>query len=132
MTGLAGAATRAGSSGRRRHAIGAYGERVALAHLTSAGLVLLERNWRCPEGEIDLVLREGAVLVVCEVKTRSSPVGGSPHEAVTPEKVARMRRLAGRWVAERGLRPRDIRLDLVAVYRPRRGAAVVDHVRGIG
>lgn len=120
------------SSALRRHAIGAYGERVALAHLVGAGLVLLERNWRCPEGEIDLILREDAVLVICEVKTRTTPIGGAPHEAVTVAKVERMRRLAASWVLQRGVRPADIRLDLVAVYRSRRGAASVEHIRGIG
>ena len=48
-----------------KQALGAYGETVAARHLVDAGLVLLERNWRCDEGEIDLVLREGSVLVVC-------------------------------------------------------------------
>ena len=55
-----------------RQALGAYGENVAARHLAAKGLVLLDRNWRCPDGEIDLVLRDGAVLVVCEVKTRTS------------------------------------------------------------
>jgi putative endonuclease len=115
-----------------KQALGAYGEAVAARHLVAAGLSLLDRNWRCEEGEIDLVLREGAVLVVCEVKTRSSEACGSPHEAVSPAKLDRLRRLAQRWVDDHGLRPPETRIDLVAVLRPRRGAAVVEHVRGIG
>ena len=59
----------------RRVALGAYGEQVAARHLTEAGLTVLERNWRCPLGEIDLVLRDGATLVVCEVKTRVDKIG---------------------------------------------------------
>ena len=63
-----------------RQAIGAYGESVARRHLSDRGLVVLDRNWRCEAGEIDLVLRDGDVLVVCEVKTRSSAQGcGTPH-----------------------------------------------------
>ena len=72
----------------QRLALGAYGERVAATHLTDQGMVVLDRNWRCDQGELDLVLRDGEVLVACEVKTRSSDVGGSPHEAVGDAKVA--------------------------------------------
>ncbi|CAB4720840.1 MAG: YraN family protein [Actinobacteria bacterium] len=114
-----------------RQALGAYGEAVALRHLLHAGLELVESNWRCAEGEIDLVLRDGEVLVVCEVKTRSSTGAGTPHEAITAVKLDRLRRLAEAWQVERGVRAREVRLDLVAVLRPRRGAAVVDHVRGL-
>jgi len=77
------------STSTRRQALGAYGERLAARHLVEQGLVVLDRNWRCPTGEIDLVLRDGDVLVVCEVKTRTSSVCGSPHEAITPVKLAR-------------------------------------------
>jgi putative endonuclease len=94
-------------------------------------MILLDRNWRCDAGEIDLVLREGDVLVVCEVKTRASEACGSPHEAVTPDKLARLQRLAGRWADERGVRPTEVRIDLVAVRCPRRGAAIVEHVPGL-
>jgi putative endonuclease len=94
-------------------------------------MILLDRNWRCDAGEIDLVLREGDVLVVCEVKTRASEACGSPHEAVTPDKLARLQRLAGRWADERGVRPAEVRIDLVAVRCPRRGAAIVEHVPGL-
>lgn len=114
-----------------RQALGAYGEDVAARHLLGLGLVLLERNWRCDEGEIDLVLRDGATLVVCEVKTRSSDRAGTPHEAITDAKLARLKRLGERWAQERQVRPDGYRVDLVAVLRPRRGAAVVDHVAGL-
>lgn len=113
-------------------ALGAYGESLAARRLTGQGMVLLDRNWRCEEGEIDLVLREGDVLVVCEVKTRSSDRCGTPHEALTEPKLARLRRLAVRWREARGIGPVEIRIDLVAVLRPPRGPALVDHVPGIG
>lgn len=115
-----------------KQALGAYGETVAARHLVAGGLCLLERNWRCDEGEIDLVLREGPVLVVCEVKTRTSEACGSPHEAVSPAKLERLQRLATRWADEHGVHPPETRVDLVAVVRPPRGAALVEHVRGIG
>lgn len=115
-----------------KQALGAYGETLAARHLTEQGMVLLDRNWRCEAGEIDLVLRDGDVLVVCEVKTRSTVHYGTPHEAVTDIKLARLRRLAQRWIEEHGVAVRDIRIDLVGIVRPRRGASVLDHVRGIG
>jgi putative endonuclease len=115
----------------RRRALGAYGERLAARHLTQRGLVVLDRNWRCDAGEIDLVLRDGDVLVICEVKTRTSDACGTPHEAVTPAKLDRLKRLAARWAEDHGVRPAEVRIDLVAVHRPRRGAASVDHVAGL-
>ncbi|WP_151081695.1 YraN family protein [Nocardioides cynanchi] len=115
-----------------RAALGAYGERLAASYLVQQGLVVLDRNWRCDAGEIDLVLRDGEVLVVCEVKTRSSVSCGTPQEAVTPAKLARLRRLAVLWMTAHEVHPREVRIDLVAVLRPRRGASTVDHVRGLG
>jgi len=120
------------TTAQARQALGAYGEDVAARHLVEQGLVLLERNWRCHEGEIDLVLRDGVTLVVCEVKTRTSLQAGTPHEAITDAKLSRLKRLGERWAVERGVRPDGTRVDLVAVLRPRRGPAIVDHVRGLG
>ena len=115
-----------------RQALGAYGETVAERTLTlDEGMVLLDRNWRCAEGELDLVLREGEVLVACEVKTRRSDTSGAPHEAVDSVKLQRLHRLVWRWAEEHGVRAEEVRVDLVAVLRPRRGPALVDHVRGL-
>jgi putative endonuclease len=124
MTGSATAAA--------RQALGAYGESLAARHLVEQGMVVLDRNWRCPAGEIDLVLRDGDVLVVCEVKTRTTLDYGTPHEAVDDAKLDRLRRLAMAWQEERGISAPDVRIDLVAVLRPRRGASTVEHVRGLG
>jgi putative endonuclease len=116
-----------------KQAIGAYGESVARRHLSEQGLVVLDRNWRCERGEIDLVLRDGNVLVVCEVKTRSSAQScGTPHEAITAAKLKRLQRLAIAWQEAHGVRADDVRVDLVAVVRPPRGPAEVEHVKGIG
>ena len=116
---------------RAKDALGAYGERVAAAHLVAAGMTVLDRNWRCPIGEIDIVARDGDVLVVCEVKTRSSTALGHPLEAVTARKAERLRRLAAAWIRERRVHPAEVRIDLVGVLRPARGAAGVEHVRGV-
>jgi putative endonuclease len=113
------------------NAVGAYGERVAVRHLHAHGMRILERNWRCPEGEIDVVAMDGDCLVVCEVKTRRSADFGSPVEAVTWRKAARLRRLAARWLAEHDVEAQDVRVDVVGVLRGRRGPAEVEHLLGV-
>lgn len=119
-------------AGDARRALGAYGETLAARHLTSQGMVLLDRNWRGESGEIDLVLREGSVLVICEVKTRTSDSCGTPHEAVDRAKLDRLRRLASQWLRAHRAHPLEVRIDLVAVHRPRRGPSSLEHVRGLG
>lgn len=119
------------TTAQAKQALGAYGEEVAARHLGDLGMAVLERNWRCSEGEVDILLRDGSTLVVCEVKTRTSLVAGTPHEAITDAKLARLKRLGERWAEEHGIRPAGIRVDLVAVMRPRRGPAQVEHVAGL-
>ena len=113
-----------------RQAVGAYGERVASRYLEAAGLVVLARNWRCPAGEVDLILRDGPDVVFCEVKTRRGADFGTPAEAVTAAKVRKLRRLASEWLAETRVRPREVRFDVVAVRARPRGASAVEHIRG--
>ncbi len=114
----------------RGQALGNYGERIAADRLVAAGMTILDRNWRCPEGEIDIVARDGDVLVVCEVKTRRSTAFGGPLEAITPIKAQRLRRLAACWLRAHDVHPAEIRIDVIGVLRPDRGPAEVDHVRG--
>lgn len=116
---------------QQKDAIGRYGERVAARYLVEQGMVVLDRNWRCPSGEIDIVARDGDTLVVCEVKTRSGVGFGLPVEGVTPVKAARMRRLAALWLQEHPVHPCAVRLDVVGVLRSPRGAASVEHLRGV-
>ena len=112
--------------------LGVRGERIAAHHLVRAGMRVLDRNWRCAAGEIDLVLRDGDTLVICEVKTRTSARFGHPLEAIDDAKAARMHRLASLWQEERGVRPLHVRLDAVGVLLPRVGDVRIEHVRGIG
>lgn len=112
--------------------LGAYGERLAERYLCARGMTLLDRNWRCEQGELDLVLRECEVLVLCEVKTRRHLRRGHPLEAVDEVKIARLHRLAALWQEAYNVRPADVRLDVVGILLPRRGAPVIEHVRGIG
>lgn len=114
-----------------RQAVGEYGERIAVARLEALGMTILERNWRCTTGEIDIVARDGDVLVVCEVKTRRSSDFGGPLEAVTPAKARRLCRLAACWLRDHPIvAPAAVRIDVIGVMRPPRGAARVDYLRG--
>jgi putative endonuclease len=124
-----------------KDALGEYGERVAARHLTGAGMAVVERRWRCRHGEIDIVAVDpdpppggsaSACLVVCEVKTRRSLAAGLPVDAVTPAKLARLRRLAGLWLAQQDAGFAEVRIDVVSVVVPRRGGPIVEHLRGVG
>lgn len=121
------------TTAQQKQAMGAYGESSAARHLTEdQGMTLLERNWRCSAGEIDLVLRDGDTLVVCEVKTRRGADFGSPLEAITPAKFERLRRLASCWLEHHGLSVPDVRIDLVGVDLAAPATERITHVRGAG
>lgn len=100
---------------RARQALGAAGEDLSAAWYQERGYRVLARNWRCREGELDLVLRLGTTVVFCEVKTRTSLAFGSPLEAVTPVKQRRIRRLAAAWLHETGGKAAAVRFDVAAV-----------------
>jgi putative endonuclease len=110
--------------------LGNHGERIAAAFLTDAGLQVLDRNWRCRDGELDIVARDGDALVFCEVKTRRATGYGHPAEAVTPVKQRRLRTLAQRWLAAHDEHAPELRFDVVAVLVPGRGPAEVTHLAG--
>jgi len=97
-----------------RRALGARGEELAARWYTERGYEILDRNWRCRDGEIDIVARRGPVVVVCEVKTRSSDAFGSPAAAVTLTKQRRLRRVAMAWLDARGGSGR-VRFDVACV-----------------
>jgi len=114
--------------------LGPLGERLAERHLLARGYRLLERNWRCPRGEIDLILQDGDETVFVEVKTRSALGYGHPLEAITVAKLARLRRLAVEWCRQRreaGEQVGRIRIDAVAVVAPSDAPARIDHLAGV-
>ncbi|MEO9223351.1 MAG: YraN family protein [Mycobacteriaceae bacterium] len=114
-----------------RTELGARGEAVAARYLGRHGLVVLDRNWRCREGEIDLVATDGTTVVIVEVKTRSGTGYGHPAEAVTPRKLARLQRLAQLWLAAHRVGWVEVRFDVIAVLA-RPGAPVeVEHFPGV-
>ncbi len=111
-------------------ALGSHGEAIAATYLTDAGLRVLDRNWRCRDGELDIVAREGTALVFCEVKTRRATGFGHPVEAVPAAKQRRLRTLAQRWLAAHAEHAPDVRFDVVGVLVGPAGPAVVTHLRG--
>lgn len=98
-----------------RELLGARGERAAAEFLGNAGYQILHRNYRFRRGEIDIIARDGQTVVFVEVKTRSGRSHGEPEEAVTQEKVRRIRRIASAYLARRRLAECDCRFDVVAV-----------------
>ena len=115
-----------------RAALGRWGEDLAAAHLPKTGAQVLARNWRCRQGELDLVaLEPGGTVVFVEVKTRSGTGFGEPAEAVGPVKARRIRVVACRWLEQH--RPpgsRELRFDVVSVVRSRTAPPHVVHLRG--
>ena len=116
---------------RAKDAVGRYGEKVAARYLAGAGWEVLDRNWRGPDGELDIVALHDGALVVVEVKTRRGLGFGHPAEAVTSRKLARLRRLTAQWLAAHDVHPASIRIDVIAVLVPRSGAAQLEHLVGV-
>ena len=118
---------------RAKDGLGKYGERVAATKLVEDGYELIDRNWRCDDGELkgelDIVARRGGVLTFVEVKTRSSVDYGEPAEAVTPIKVRKIRELATVWMRLHPTDHEDISFDVMTVMHSGKGAATVTHLR---
>ena len=118
---------------RAKDGLGKYGEQVAVNHLVAAGYELIDRNWRCDDGEldgeIDVIARRDGVLTFVEVKTRSSVAFGEPAEAVGRDKVRKIRELATVWLRRHPQEHSDISFDVMSVLHPAKGAAQVTHLR---
>ena len=99
----------------RRRALGARGEDAVASWYVDKGYEIVVRNWRCREGELDLIVRDGRAFVFCEVKTRTTDAFGAPVEAVNRAKQERLRRLAAKWLTEAPVHPREIRFDVASV-----------------
>ena len=116
---------------KAKDALGAWGEALACDHLTEIGCTIVDRNWRCELGEIDIVARHGSTLIVCEVKTRSSLRHGDPVEAVSARKVRRLRRLAMCWLDAHSIYAPSIRIDVIGILRRPDTPARLRHITGV-
>lgn len=109
--------------------LGADGEDYAARYLVGTGFAVVARNWRCAAGEIDIVARDGATLVIVEVKSRTSTAYGDPAEAVTFRKQQKLQELARHWLREHPHRG-PVRFDVISVLAPKQGARRLEHRRG--
>lgn len=113
-----------------RAQIGSRGEDLAADYLRGDGFAILDRNWRCRYGELDIIAADGDVLVFVEVKTRTGRAFGTPAEAVTHTKLRRLRRLAGIWLAAQDGSWPSVRIDVIEI---RLGGPVpeITHIHGV-
>jgi putative endonuclease len=117
---------------RAKDVLGKAGEQAAVEYLESVGFRILDRNWRCAEGEIDIVAVDRHVFVVCEVKTRSGTRFGTPLEAVGRTKLRRLRKLAVLWLNAHGIRYELVRVDIVGLVYEGTGGYTIEHLRAVG
>jgi putative endonuclease len=111
--------------------LGKRGETLAASHLVASGYEVVERNWRCKIGEIDIIATKDDELVFVEVKTRSSLAFGHPLEAITVQKLARLRQLAGAWCDAHPGHHRRIRIDAIAIIAPTHGLVEIEHLERV-
>ena len=111
--------------------LGRRGENLAASHLIATGYEVVERNWRCRLGEIDIIATKDDELVFVEVKTRSSVAYGHPLEAITVRKLARLRQLARAWVEAHPGRHARIRIDAIAIIAPTHGLVEIEHLERV-
>lgn len=112
---------------------GRAGEQRAAQHLSACGYDIVDRNWRCPQGEIDIVATRGDLVCVVEVKTRRSERFGHPFEAVDERKRQRLWRLAFAWAQSHPelSRGREIRLQVIGLTGVDAGAAHLEHLEDL-
>lgn len=113
-------------------ALGRLGEEIAARYLRSRGIRVIDRNVRLQRAEIDLVALDGDTLVIIEVKTRRTLITGVPQAAVTGQKLRRLRKLTGLYLAEHSPPHRDVRIDVVAVLAHADGTLQLEHLQGVG
>lgn len=122
--------TRAPSLSARE--LGQAGEQLVAEHLLADGWQVIARNHRVARGEIDIIALDGRTLVFVEVKTRRTLLAGVPQAAVTPQKLRRLRLLAGIFLMEHSPPHRDVRIDVVGVLFTDGGGPEIEHIRAVG
>ncbi len=118
-----------GSRGDRRQGTGKSGEAAATAYLEEKGFVVVERNWRCKAGEIDIVARDGSTVVFVEVRTKTVRSHGSGLESVTHRKLQKLTRLSDYYLSLHGLENIPARIDIIGIDMERDRPVCIEHVR---
>jgi putative endonuclease len=107
-------------------------EQATAEYLQCGGMRILDRNWRCPEGKIDIVAAEHRVLVVCQIQVRPAAAAQTQAPPVSQAKRRRLRRLAIRWLVANGVLFDEVRIDVVRLTRARKSDFTIEHLRGVG
>lgn len=116
---------------RAKDVLGQTGEQIAADYLEERGIRVIDSNWRCVRGEIDLIALDGTELVIVEVKTRRSRRYGDPLEALTRAKLLRLRTLAVMWAREHHRVIGTLRIDAVGIIMDSSGTPSIDHLKGV-
>lgn len=109
--------------------LGERGEEIATAYLKGRKFTIVERNFRCKGGEVDIIARDGKTLVFVEVKTRRNLSFGPPQSALTPFKQRQISKAALTWLAQKKLFGVSARFDVIAILLPDHEVPVIDHIR---
>ncbi|GAB7027017.1 YraN family protein [Geotalea toluenoxydans] len=109
--------------------LGEVGESIAVTFLKGLKYTIIERNFRCKCGEIDIIARDGKTLVFVEVKTRRTNAFGVPQLAVTPFKQRQISKTALTWLAQKKLQDAGARFDVIAILQPDHAVPEIDHIR---
>jgi putative endonuclease len=116
----------------KRQSLGHIGETLAGAYLKNKGYAILERNWRTPYGEIDIVASKNEAIVFVEVKSRASPSLGPPEISITPRKAEHMHNAADYYIQQHPEINADWRIDLVTIQlQPNNQPALIDHFENV-
>ena len=108
--------------------MGAWGEDQAVKYLKNKGFIILEKNYRCKLGEMDLITLDGEYLVFVEIKTRRSYAYGMPGEAVGKGKQLKYIQMAALYIKEKGLNGRPIRFDIIEVMSYEQDRGTINHI----
>ena len=117
----------------QKDVLGRSGEARAAAYLREGGYEILDQNWRCRDGEIDIVAERDGALVIVEVKTRRGVGFGHPFDSITAQKLTRLHRLAVAWAVAhpQQARGRELRVDAISVLGADPAHAVLEHIAGL-
>lgn len=117
-----------GEEGSGNRSVGARGEEIAVAYLKGKKYVILERNFRCKGGEVDIVARDGRTIVFVEVKSRRSESYGPPQLSVTPFKQRQISKAALTWLAKNRQHDASARFDVIAILLLCHQVPAIDHI----
>ena len=107
---------------------GAYGEQLAVNHLQQSQYQIVNRNWRCKHGEIDIIANKGNMLIFVEVRTRHAISTETSFESVSASKQRKLIALAHAYIHENSLQEPDWRIDVIAIAIPPSGKPIIEHI----